>query len=122
MNDGQPTFEDQRGGTGRILDMVIVTPSLSVISECWPSADAYGSDHFPVFLTVNVRISNSCESSNRLRLNKVDCALFREMTNQYIVEVNQIEHPSVFKKYHNFINSSITNFKRSGAYVPSSNS
>lgn len=94
MNDGQSTFGDQLGGTGSVLDMVVVSPSLGVISDCWTSSDAYGSDHFPVFLTVKVRLAKSCDSSNRLRLAGVDWASLTEMTKQSIIEVNQMEQLS----------------------------
>lgn len=122
LNDAQPTFGDQLGGTGSVLDLVMGTSQLSIISESWTLSDTHGSDHFPVFLMINVRAIKSCEGSNRLRLNKVDWVLFKEKTVQSIKEEKQTSHLSVIGRYQSFIDSAIDNLKRAGAYIPKNKS
>lgn len=71
MNDGINTFGDlvQQGS---FLDLALISASMGCAAECWTSEDSYGSDHRPVLMTISIEHTDVCETSNRLRMNKVN--------------------------------------------------
>lgn len=86
MNDGQPTYGEMMD-YGSILDLTLVSPQISNISEGWTTDEAFGSDHLPVLLSIQLRISDICDCLNRLRLHKVDSILFGDLFKEYVENV-----------------------------------
>lgn len=79
---------------------------------------SHGSDHFPILLVVPLKFDNTCNSSNRLRLDKVSWGTFEEVIKNQIPQIARSdEEPRA--KYGKVMSVIVEALTTAGAYIPS---
>lgn len=112
-------FPFGNNASGRALQEIIEVKNLIIFNYGYPTfGGAEGPHHFHVFINMYLRFSDSSESSDRLRMNKVDWIKFSDLTKETLRDIPQNHEASASEKYNNFAQALISNLKDAGAYVP----
>lgn len=90
VNDGEPTYGTTVDSPKSVLNLIFVSTNLANFVTSRTTENNYSSDHFLVTLNIPLNFEKKCDSSTRLRLNKVDWVIFDEQIIQRLPDINMV--------------------------------
>ena len=88
MNDGSPTRLDKGRGIFSHIDLTLASPNISASLAWGVIEDNMGSDHFPLFITLNNKFKIEQNSANCKKFNydKADWSAFHNLCKDILLE------------------------------------
>jgi len=88
LNDDISTYISPPGSCSSIIDLTFITRDLVALCEVVTEMDSCGSDHFPIYITINETMATSKRFKCKIKLNKkqlaaLHCLLERE-SNRFV--------------------------------------
>ena len=114
LNDHSPTYMKTSASEISFsnIDLSFSSTAIAMLSNWYVSDDKRGSDHFPIVLEVNTRLTPSIKPDYRYNLKKMDWTKFTELLNKKKPFFNSDEFLGLdpiarYDSFINFINESI---------------
>lgn len=126
LNDDIPTYLNGERNLSSILDLSFVNSSLGLNTSWHVNQDSWGSDHFPIFIRINAKVTYKPKTNRKYRLyssktdrEKFSISLTQEIDN-FSATILTISDTQTM--YTTFVSLITDNLRKASAQNPSSSS
>ena len=122
LNDSLPTFLAGPGLVRNNLDLVFLPSSLFHLASCRVGDDSFGSDHLPVFCSLDTTLQYVRSGGRRFNIKNLDWPCFRARCDDFARDLmpqleSSADPPRIFEAFLSGVSSAL---EAAGAYRPSS--
>ena len=75
-NDHKPTLMIPPGSQTSVIDLIVVTPPVLTLGNCYTELDTFSSDHFPVVINLNILPCLRTTFKYKIKLNSLQMEVF----------------------------------------------
>lgn len=120
LNDGHPTWSSQDIISTSVLDITLASSDIALKGAWNVSNFNVGSDHYPIYIKININFNNRIPCRSRLFLKNINWSLFTDLCLEALGGF-QIFENNVHQTYDSFINLITTALTSSHTKINSSN-
>ena len=122
LNDSLPTFLAGPGLVRNNLDLVFLSSSLFHLAACRVGDDSFGSDHLPVFCSLDTTLQYVRSCGRRFNIKNLDWPSFRDRCDDFARDLmpqldSSADPARIFEAFLSGVSAAL---ETSGAYRPSS--